>query len=275
MKFVFFLKKKRSNNLTIAPHCHNCHEITFYRGGMGRVEVTTPPSDQFKINKQLIWVQSEFVPEQNFDFKQLTCFYVPPYTIHNEKHFAPEMDLVSIGFELSESDAPFNHITLVSDKDGFIADKINNIEREFTDQPHFFSENINAYLSLIYNRILQSQYKELDNSPQESANFDYIINYFNEYFMTSIDIESVASTIGYCPDHFRLLFKKRTGVSPKHYIIQLRLKYAHVLICSTDLPLKQIAEQCGYNDYFQFNSIFKKYYGHSPIYFREKHPYNF
>lgn len=138
MKFVFFLKKKRSNNLTIAPHCHNCHEITFYRGGMGRVEVTTPPSDQFKINKQLIWVQSEFVPEQNFDFKQLTCFYVPPYTIHNEKHFAPEMDLVSIGFELSESDAPFNHITLVSDKDGFIADKINNIEREFTDQPHFF-----------------------------------------------------------------------------------------------------------------------------------------
>ena len=50
----------------------------------------------------------------------------------------------------------------------------------------------------------------------------------------------------------------------------MRLKYAHALICGTDLPLKQIAEQCGYNDYFQFNAIFKKYYGVSPISFREK-----
>ena len=270
MKFVFFLKKKRSNNLTIAPHCHNCHEITFYRGGMGRVEYAPPPSDQRRINEQLIWVKSDFVPERNFDFKQLTCFYVPPYTIHNERHFAPEMDLVSIGFELSESDPPFDRTALVSDKDGFIADKINNIEREFTDRPRFFAENINAYLSLIYNRILQSQYNGSNAPAQEGTDFDYIINYFNEYFMTAIDIESVAATMGYCADHFRLLFKKKMGVSPKQYIIQMRLKYAHALICGTDLPLKQIAEQCGYNDYFQFNAIFKKYYGVSPISFREK-----
>ena len=80
----------------------------------------------------------------------------------------------------------------------------------------------------------------------------------------------MADSYGYNSDYLRALFKKKTGLSPKNYIQQKRIELAIKQINETDLPLKNIAVNCGYDDYLQFTSYFKKKTGLSPIDYRKK-----
>ena len=42
------------------------------------------------------------------------------------------------------------------------------------------------------------------------------------------------------------------------------MEHAVVLLNTSDFSLKQIANECGYKDYFYFNKVFKGYYGMAP-----------
>jgi len=52
------------------------------------------------------------------------------------------------------------------------------------------------------------------------------------------------------------------------YIISCRIFYAQDLLRSTDLPIIDIASQCGFNDYANFTRQFKRLTGTSPSAYR-------
>ena len=64
--------------------------------------------------------------------------------------------------------------------------------------------------------------------------------------------------------YFRKLFKAEYGVSPKKYIIKLRIQKAVTLINTGYYSLKEVAEMCGYTDYKYFSVEFKSNVGSSP-----------
>lgn len=64
--------------------------------------------------------------------------------------------------------------------------------------------------------------------------------------------------------YFRKLFKAEYGISPKKYIINLRIQNAAGLISSGYYSLKEVADMSGYNDYKHFSTEFKKIMGVSP-----------
>jgi transcriptional regulator GlxA family with amidase domain len=64
------------------------------------------------------------------------------------------------------------------------------------------------------------------------------------------------------------LFKRRFGVSPQKYILELRISTAKELLTSTDLPIKEIGSACGYADPHFFSRIFCKSCGVSPTEYR-------
>ena len=59
------------------------------------------------------------------------------------------------------------------------------------------------------------------------------------------------------------------GLVPKKYILQKRLALAKKQISHSELPLTEIAENCGYDDYYQFATYFKKEVGISPSQYRK------
>ncbi len=63
---------------------------------------------------------------------------------------------------------------------------------------------------------------------------------------------------GYSYDHFRHMFKERTGLSPMNYIIDKRIDYAKRLIVSTDMTLSTISQECGFSTSSQFSSMFRR-----------------
>jgi transcriptional regulator GlxA family with amidase domain len=57
-------------------------------------------------------------------------------------------------------------------------------------------------------------------------------------------------------------------VSPINYINQRRLESAQVLLVTTDLNFKQIAERIGFYDASVFSRMFKSKIGYSPKEYR-------
>lgn len=62
----------------------------------------------------------------------------------------------------------------------------------------------------------------------------------------------------------RRKFKSAMGVSVHHYAIQTRVRRARKMLAETDIPLKAIAEELGYENVFFFSRQFRQHAGISP-----------
>lgn len=68
--------------------------------------------------------------------------------------------------------------------------------------------------------------------------------------------------------HFRRLFFQVLGMSPKRWLLERRLQKAALLLTQTDLPIKVIADQCGFDDLSHFHRLFRHRFGQSPAQYR-------
>lgn len=73
-------------------------------------------------------------------------------------------------------------------------------------------------------------------------------------------------------NQFRRLFKKRTGMGPKHYSDSLKIQIASEWLLSSREGLDALASRLGYIDRFHFSKVFKRIKGISPDQFRKNYP---
>lgn len=72
--------------------------------------------------------------------------------------------------------------------------------------------------------------------------------------------------------HFSRKFKRECGYSPHEYIIITRINRAMYLLKTTDLPIKTISQDVGYEHVTTFSALFMNRIGLSPSDFR-KYPF--
>lgn len=90
----------------------------------------------------------------------------------------------------------------------------------------------------------------------------------HEKIDTQIYPKKIACELGLGYSLFRKEFKKVTGFSPIQYQIQLRINKAKNLLSTTNLPLKQIALQLGFESNNYFSRIFRQKAAMTPAEFR-------
>jgi transcriptional regulator GlxA family with amidase domain len=87
------------------------------------------------------------------------------------------------------------------------------------------------------------------------------------------DFEKEARKLSVSYAHFRRLFEEFFQVPPGAFLLAARLEKAAALLTGTNLPIRRIAHECGFEDEFYFSRIFKKYRKYSPKNYREKNQY--
>ena len=97
------------------------------------------------------------------------------------------------------------------------------------------------------------------------------VDYMKGNYASQIRVDQLAHIIGIDRHYLSRIFKQKMGVSPKHYLLELRLNRAAVYLVQRDYPVKAAAYSVGYNDVFNFSKVFKQYYGLSPRAYKEKH----
>lgn len=89
-----------------------------------------------------------------------------------------------------------------------------------------------------------------------------------ENFYDDMSLEEIARQVNMSYTWFRKQFKAFTGMSPAHYIQELKLQHSKKLLASTDMSIKEISFTLGYDAPSHFTNIFKKHIGCSPLAYR-------
>ncbi len=97
---------------------------------------------------------------------------------------------------------------------------------------------------------------------------DNVVNYMRANLSKKLTIKDLAAEFSYSISYFQSLFRKRTGISPIDYFIQLKIQKACQLLAFSDLRVKTVATSIGYPDPYYFSRIFHKAMGMSPLVYR-------
>jgi AraC-like DNA-binding protein len=263
-----------SQNLNFPLHYHsNQYEMTLVLGGRG-IRVVGDNVSEFDENDLVLvgkgiphtWIST---PSGDQGSRSNTQVIV----IHFNDHV--------IGDELLKR-SEFNHIRNLLDRSdkglSFGSDVTKNILGrfyKFTLEPDF-----STYINImeILNGLAESgDYKTLCRDTysfkgrlDETNKFEAIFNYVQFNYLNKIKITDVASLAGMNDSAFSHYFKKRTSYSFTDFINLLRLNYAAKQIIYQQKNIADICFDSGFNNLSNFNRMFKKWKGDTPLQYRKK-----
>lgn len=90
---------------------------------------------------------------------------------------------------------------------------------------------------------------------------DYVEKNYSEI---ELDNELLASKCNISEVYLRKKFVAELGVSPRQYVINIRIKAAEGLLSEGKLSVKEISEKCGFSNQYHFCRMFKQKNGVSP-----------
>lgn len=106
-------------------------------------------------------------------------------------------------------------------------------------------------------------------NPGNSINYiEESIKYIRSNYRKRISLKDISASVCMSPYHFSRIFKRETGYSPYEYVTMLRLNHAKTLLKTTDLSIKEISFECGFNSEMSFITAFKNHTKLTPTKFR-------
>ena len=96
-----------------------------------------------------------------------------------------------------------------------------------------------------------------------------VVELIKNHIAQTINIPALAIEAGLSQRHLERLFKQRFGISPREYILRLRVLIAADLLKSTSKSITEIALESGFYDHSSFTRQFKNHFGTLPLKYRK------
>lgn len=124
-------------------------------------------------------------------------------------------------------------------------------------------DDLDMMLHQVCSRVLAERTKETQKEvPTEMAKaMDMIERRFSE---PELSVRDIAQELGMSDSRLSVEFKKAFHMTPLERITAARMQRARRLLRTTNMPVKDIALECGYYDISGFNRRFKAYTGMTP-----------
>ena len=152
---------------------------------------------------------------------------------------------------------------------------LKNIFLSAYDDEHFQNTNTQGayeyYLCGLIWQIFGLLLKE--KSSEENIYERYVlpaISIMESEYQSQITVPDIAARLHISRGYFFDIFKKETGVSPKKYLNDLRMKKATELMIEFGFNATMTASSIGYPDVFAFSRAFKTHFGCSPTEYLSK-----
>jgi LacI family transcriptional regulator len=98
-----------------------------------------------------------------------------------------------------------------------------------------------------------------------------IAHYLRTHYSSPIQMEDVVRQSNLSRRKLEQVFHSAYGTSPIAFLIELRVDQVKRVLRSSDAPIREIAEACGYTSDMHLYRTFKKHVGLTPAGYREKH----
>jgi AraC-like DNA-binding protein len=143
---------------------------------------------------------------------------------------------------------------------------LDNASNAFSD-PGFLvlSASIQYYITVLASAKRADRHHSRKSEERVIECIDYLTGHLN----APHTLASLSARANMSVPHLSYLFKQRTGISPMRYLTRMRIRRACELLDSTDMQIKDIAYEVGYEDPFYFTRLFTSAVGASPRAYRE------
>ena len=119
-------------------------------------------------------------------------------------------------------------------------------------------------LSYLINEITFTEKLE-KTSPADDLKF-----YLDMHYAEKFQLRDIAEKLGFHQNYLTRIFAEKFSVTPKKYLIDLKLKKACNLLASTNLPVNLISTALGFDDPMAFSKKFSEVYSVSPTKYRSE-----
>ena len=92
--------------------------------------------------------------------------------------------------------------------------------------------------------------------------------YIDTHLTLNINLRSMASDLGYSPNHLGKIFTETLGISFRSYVEKKRLHLAKDYLLHSEINCSQIADLCGFSSASYFSKVFKEKIHMTPQEFR-------
>ena len=139
---------------------------------------------------------------------------------------------------------------------GFIIPQLEILENEAVSGSAFQELRIKSIVTEILILLLRkATSNETLYTPQP---IQKLTAYINIHFKEDLTLDRIATALSFSPSYLGKLLKKQMGYTFNEYLNVIRLKRACYLLKTTNLPVKEIAFQTGYNSSEYFLYVFRK-----------------
>lgn len=94
--------------------------------------------------------------------------------------------------------------------------------------------------------------------------------FIDDNFHNKIIVAELAAVAHLSIRQLNELFRDQIGMTPHHYLTELRMQESWRLLEQTDLNIQRIADSVGYSSLSSFSDRFSRHFGKSPSHFRRK-----
>ena len=266
-KYAYF-DKSSPNTHKVKWHYHPEVELVYINTGIGKRQVGTHLSNYQ--DGDLILIGS-YLPHTGFTKgleegqKEIVIQFKP--------------DIFEMAFQNLEELKRINQLLELSIKgivfDGSIKEDI-GIRMEGLQ----YETQIDAFLTFV--KILHDLAKEKDkkilnaegyafiSNPIENKRLKKIFNYIRDHFMESIALEDISDQVFMTPQSFCRFFKKSTQKTFTNFLNEYRINHATKLLSETDVDIKTICYESGFNNLSNFFRNFKKITQLTPNAYRDE-----
>ncbi|MBQ8748085.1 MAG: AraC family transcriptional regulator [Clostridia bacterium] len=125
-------------------------------------------------------------------------------------------------------------------------------------------------LTEVFRAVLSSKDSEIRTASKTiDARYVLIDNYFEKHLTTESSIEQMAEELHLSPRQISRILKTSYGVNFREKLRRTRMDRAGWLLRTTELSVREISEQVGYNSETSFFKAFKSNYGMTPHAYRK------
>ncbi|MEM8668588.1 MAG: AraC family transcriptional regulator [Planctomycetota bacterium] len=114
------------------------------------------------------------------------------------------------------------------------------------------------------------QVERLQNLSGTVEAFSDVVAHLHERYADRLSTSDLADMAGLSVSHFERRFRRAFGVSPRQYLVRIRVENAARLLRETDRSVLQIALDCGFYDHAHFSRSFRKIMQSSPSEYRRR-----
>ncbi|MCD8390329.1 MAG: AraC family transcriptional regulator [Firmicutes bacterium] len=109
-----------------------------------------------------------------------------------------------------------------------------------------------------------------DTLSKKSRHIGNAVAYINANYQTVSSVDEIAAACFIDKSYLCRLFKKETGMTLFYYLSHARVEKACAMLTDGDMPITEIALNCGFSSSSYFSSVFKKIIGTTPLKFRSE-----